>query len=291
MTNPLVAQKKDSTTAISGVSILEDAQSVKQGVENGDWASTVLGAAGTAMDALAFVADPFGSILAAGVGWLMEHVGPLKEALDKLAGDPDQITAHSETWKNIATELGEISTDLGNQVNADIQSWTGRGADAYRQQAGEVAKALEGAGQACEGASSGVKTAGEVVAAVRMLVRDTIAQVVGHMISWALQVIATLGIGLAWVVPQVVNLVAKTAKDIATLLSNLTKALGQLGKLLGKAGNERARGDRGSRQEPGPLRPLGGRRDHRQVQQARGPEWSPRFEGRIHWTAQMRPGW
>ncbi|WP_328604338.1 hypothetical protein OG943_30345 [Amycolatopsis sp. NBC_00345] len=47
------------------------------------------------MEALAVVADLFGAILAAGVGWLIEHVGPLKEALDKLAGDPNQITAHA----------------------------------------------------------------------------------------------------------------------------------------------------------------------------------------------------
>lgn len=235
MTNPLVAQAKDSTTAISGISILEDGKAVKDGIESGDWASTVMGVAGTAMDALAFVADPFGSILAAGVGWLMEHVGPLKEALDKLAGNPDEITAHSETWQNIAKELGDVATELGNQVQTDIQSWTGPAADSYRQQAGEMAKVLQGAGQACEGAAGGVKTAGEVVAAVRMLVRDTIAQVVGHMVSWALQVVFTLGIGLTWVVPQVVNLVAKTAKDLASLMKNLTKALGDLGKLLGKA--------------------------------------------------------
>ncbi|GAB2971949.1 DUF6531 domain-containing protein [Amycolatopsis acidiphila] len=253
MTNPLVAQAKDSTTGISGISILEDGQALKQGIESGDWASTVMGVAGTAMDALAFVADPFGSILAAGVGWLMEHVGPLKEALDKLAGSPDQITAHSETWKNIASELGQVATDLGNQVEADVQSWTGPGADSYRRQADDMVKILQGAGQACEGASSGVKTAGEVVAAVRQLVRDTIAQVVGHMISWALQVLFTLGIGLTWVVPQVVNLVAKTAKDIASLVKNLTKALGDLGKLLGKAGDlfkDAAKGMKGLK--PGP---------------------------------------
>ncbi|HET6504863.1 MAG TPA: RHS repeat-associated core domain-containing protein [Amycolatopsis sp.] len=237
MTNPLVAQKQDSTTAVSGIGILEAGQSVKDGIENGDWASTVMGVAGTAMEALAFVTDPFGSILAAGVGWLMEHVGPLKEALDKLAGDPDQITANSETWKNIAKELGDVATDLGNEVQTDVQSWTGPAADAYRQRADEVTKMLQGAGQACEGAASGVKTAGEVVAAVRMLVRDTIAQVVGHMVSWALQVLFTLGIGLAWVVPQVVNLVAKTAEDLAALMKNLIKALGDLGKLLGKAGD------------------------------------------------------
>ncbi|WP_236796622.1 RHS repeat-associated core domain-containing protein [Amycolatopsis sp. GM8] len=235
MSNPLVAQKQDSTTALSGITFLEGGQAIKDGIESGDWASVAMGAVGVGLDAIAAVADPFGSILAAGVGWLMEHVGPLKEALDALAGDPDQITAHSETWKNIAKEVGDVSTDLANQVKADVQSWTGPGADAYRKQAEEVAKTLAGTAQACEGAASGVKTAGEVVAAVRMLVRDIIAQVVGHMVSWALQVLFTLGIGLIWVVPQVVSLVAKTAKQLAELIKNLTKALKALGELLGKA--------------------------------------------------------
>jgi len=236
VTNPLVAQTKDSTTAVSGVPLLEDAQSLKSAIEGGDWASAVLGVAGTAMDVLAVVADPFGSIFAAGVGWLMEHVGPLKDALDKLAGNPDVITAHSETWQNISDELGSISQDLTNDVNNDLGGWQGAGADTYRQQAGNVVALLGAAQQATAGTSKGVKTAGEVVAAVRQLVRDTIAQVVGHMISWALQVVATLGIGLAWVVPQVIDLVGKTATRIATLVKNLTTALKQLMELLKKAG-------------------------------------------------------
>jgi uncharacterized protein YukE len=235
MTNPLVAPAKDSTTALSGISIFEDGKALKDGIEKGDWASTAMGVVGTGLDALSYVADPFGAVLAAGVGWLMEHVGPLKEALDKLAGNPDEITAHSQTWQNIAKELGDVATELSNDIQADIQSWTGPAADAYREQAADVAKVLEGAGQACAGAADGVKTAGEVVAAVRMLVRDTIAQVVGHMVSWALQVIFTLGLGLTWVVPQVVALVSKTAGELARLMSSLTKALGELGKLLTKA--------------------------------------------------------
>jgi hypothetical protein len=102
VTNPLVAQTKDSTTAIAGIPLLEDAQSLKPAIDSGDWAAGVLGVAGAAMDALMVVADPFGSIFAAGVGWLMEHVGPLKDALDKLAGNPDVITAHSQTWQNVS---------------------------------------------------------------------------------------------------------------------------------------------------------------------------------------------
>ncbi|KDN22083.1 RHS repeat-associated core domain-containing protein [Amycolatopsis rifamycinica] len=237
MSNPLVAQTKDSTTAYSGVSLLESAADLKSAIESGDWASVAMGAVGTALDALSMAMDPFGAILAAGVGWLMEHVGPLKEALNGLTGNPDEITAQSETWKNIATELGSVGEDLTAMVKADTASWTGLGGDSYRQRAQDTVTLLETAQKGCEGASSGVKTAGEVVAAVRALVRDIIAELIGHLISWALQVVFTLGIGLTWVVPQVITAVAKTASKIADLVKRLVKALQALIPLLKRAGD------------------------------------------------------
>ncbi|SEG96091.1 hypothetical protein SAMN02982929_06300 [Saccharopolyspora kobensis] len=237
MTNPLVAERKDSTQAFSGVPIMESVDETKKAVESGDWAAGVMGAVGTGLDALTMALDPFGSILAAGVGWLMEHVGPLSDALDALTGDADQIKAHSETWKNVATELGEINTEMANMVNNDTASWVGAAGDAYRNRSEDTAKLIEAAQKAAEGASSGIGTAGEVVAAVRTLVRDIIAELVGRLISWALQVLATLGIAMAWVVPQVVAAVAKTVARIADVTTKLVKAMKSLGKLMKKLGD------------------------------------------------------
>ncbi|WIY00723.1 RHS repeat-associated core domain-containing protein [Amycolatopsis mongoliensis] len=237
MSNPLVAPTQDSTKAYSGVSLLESANDLKSAIESGDWASVALGAVGTALDALSMAMDPFGAILAAGVGWLIEHVGPLKEALNGLTGNADEIAAQSETWKNIATELGSVGEDLTGMVKTDTASWTGNGGDSYRQRAQDTVTLLETAQKGCEGASSGVKTAGEVVAAVRALVRDIIAELIGHLISWALQVVFTLGIGLTWVVPQVINAVAKTASKIADLVKRLVTALKALIPLLKRAGD------------------------------------------------------
>ncbi|WP_328457045.1 RHS repeat-associated core domain-containing protein [Amycolatopsis sp. NBC_00438] len=237
MANPLVAETKDSTKAYSGVSLLESAADLKSAIESGDWASVAMGAVGTALDALSMAMDPFGAVLAAGVGWLMEHVGPLKEALNGLTGNADEIAAQSETWKNIATELGSIGEDLTGMVKADTVSWTGPAGDSYRQRADDTVTLLNTAQKGCEGASSGVKTAGEVVAAVRALVRDIIAELIGHLISWALQVVFTLGIGLTWVVPQVIGAVAKTASKIADLVKRLVTALKALVPLLKRAGD------------------------------------------------------
>ncbi|MEU8633151.1 RHS repeat-associated core domain-containing protein [Amycolatopsis sp. NPDC048633] len=237
MTNPLVAPVKDSTTAYSGVSLLESAADLKSAIESGDWASVAMGAVGTALDALSMAMDPFGAILAAGVGWLIEHVGPLKEALNALTGNADEIAAQSETWKNVAKELGSVGEDLTGMVKADTASWTGNAGDTYRQRAQDTVTLLETAQKGCEGASSGVKTAGEVVAAVRALVRDIIAELIGHLISWALQVVFTLGIGLTWVVPQVIGAVAKTASKLADLMKRLVTALKALVPLLKRAGD------------------------------------------------------
>ena len=57
------------------------------------------------LDALALVSDPVGALLQYGIAWLIAHVKPLSEALDWLAGDPAQITAHAQTWRNVAVSL------------------------------------------------------------------------------------------------------------------------------------------------------------------------------------------
>ncbi|ONI92753.1 hypothetical protein ALI22I_01980 [Saccharothrix sp. ALI-22-I] len=236
MVNPLVAREEGSTTAVSGIALLEGAQALRESIESGDWASVVLGAGGAGLDALGVVLDPFGSILTAGVAWLLEHVGPLKDALDALAGDPDAVRAHAQTWRDIAVELGEVSAELGARVEADLVSWGGEAADTYRRHARGVAELIGATEEAGAGIAAGIETSGEVVAAVRSLVRDTIAEVVSRLVSWALQVLSTLGLGLLWVVPQVANQVRKTANRIADLVFRLAQALKALGELLRGAG-------------------------------------------------------
>ncbi|WP_243795106.1 RHS repeat-associated core domain-containing protein [Saccharopolyspora gloriosae] len=232
MTNPLVSERQDSTQSFSGVQLMESVDETKKAVESEDWAAGVMGAVGAGLDTLGMALDPFGSILAAGVGWLMEHVGPVSDALDALAGDPDQIKAHSQTWKNVADELGKVGEDMTDFVTTDTAEWTGVAGDAYRARSKDTAALIEAAKKAAEGASNGIGSAGEVVGAVRSLVRDIIAELVGHLVSWALQVLATLGIATAWVVPQVVAEVAKVASKIADITMKLVKAMKALTPLL-----------------------------------------------------------
>src|SRR5919202_5592076 len=114
--NPLVAQPKDTTTAVTGIGIAESAQDLAHGISNGDWVEAGLGAVGVGLEVLSMVIDPIGTLAAYGVSWLIEHVRPLKEALDWFAGDPPVIRSFSQTWENVATEVGTIAQDLGTEA-------------------------------------------------------------------------------------------------------------------------------------------------------------------------------
>src|SRR5438067_2110491 len=100
--NPLIAQREDSTTGVSGIRIAETAEALQHGVESGSWSEIALGGLGAAAEGAALAIDPVGTLLSYGIGWLMEHVKPLSDALDWLAGDPDQISAYAKSWQNVS---------------------------------------------------------------------------------------------------------------------------------------------------------------------------------------------
>ncbi|MBP2321698.1 RHS repeat-associated protein [Kibdelosporangium banguiense] len=226
--NPLVATAQSDTTAVTGIGIAESSVDLANGISNGDWVEAGLGAVGVGLEVLSMVIDPIGTIASYGVSWLIEHVQPLKEALDWFAGDPPVIRSFSETWANIAAEVGKVAADYGNEAKAGTGGWTGQSADTYRGKAAETADAISGAGALADGISAGVMIMGEVVAAVREIVRDLVAEVVGKLITWALEAVATLGLGTPVIVAQATAAISKVVNKIADLVRKLVKTIGNV---------------------------------------------------------------
>ena len=127
--NPLVADRVDSTEWYTGVGIAEGIADLVSGVDSGSWVDATLGGFATTMEALGFVLDP---LVSWGVAWLMEHVKPLSDALDWLAGDPDQITAYAGTWANVSKAVAAAGVELADLVRTEVASWGGDAGDAYR---------------------------------------------------------------------------------------------------------------------------------------------------------------
>lgn len=237
--NPLVAQAHDSTTWYTGLGLVEDAVQVSNGIHDNSWVDATVGGIGGSLEAVGLVIDPFGSLTAWGVGWLMEHVKPLQDALDWLAGNPDQIAAHATTWQNVSTASTATHDRYATALRTQITAWHGESADAYRTHATDQLAAIEGIATATKAIAYAVEGAGLLVGVVRELVRDLIAQFVATLAARLPQWLAaeglTLGIATPVVVSQVSVLVAKWANKIQhfvrALLSSLRNLSGKLTEL------------------------------------------------------------
>lgn len=243
MTSPnlLVAPEQPSTTWFTGLGLVEDAAQISNGIQNNSWVDGTLGTVGGALDIIGMVLDPIGSLVAWGVSWLMEHVKPLKEALDWLAGNPDAINAHATTWGNVSKFTGEAHQGYADAIRFETQTWIGESGEAYRQHAGIHLTVLEGIAKAANGISYAVMGAGLLVALVRGIVRDLIAQFIATLAArlpqWLAEIGFTIGIGTPWVIGQVSALVAKWVNKIQEFVRALLNSLRRLKPMVGRLGD------------------------------------------------------
>lgn len=228
MSNPLVAQAQSTTTGVTGIGILESARDLSNGVKDGSWVEGGLGALGTGLEILSMVIDPLGTLAQYGVAWLIEHVRPLKEALDWLAGDPPVIQSFSDTWANVAKEVGTIAGDLKNEVDGGTAGWSGQAADTYRGAGAEQAAAVAGAASLADGISTGVMIMGTVVGFVREMVRDIVAELVGKLITWALEAAGTLGFATPLIAAQATTAISGAVTRISDFVRKLVKTIGNV---------------------------------------------------------------
>jgi hypothetical protein len=235
--NPLVAARvEDPKSPWAGVWIAEDIELIAQGVENGSWIDGTLGVVGAGLDGLALVSDPVGALLQYGIAWLIEHVRPLSEALDWLAGDPSRIAAEAATWRNVASALTTQADDLTGAVRADLADWSGAAAAAYREWAARREQTLRTLSRASETAALITEAAGTLIGTVRLLVRDAVATVVSRLIVYAGELLATAGLATPLVVEQVTSLCAAWGARIAGWLRSLLASLRRLGEAMRRLG-------------------------------------------------------
>ncbi|WP_305788663.1 WXG100 family type VII secretion target [Symbioplanes lichenis] len=223
MSSPLVA---DAT----GASLADSFLGLHQAVSSGGWVDQALAGGAFAVEAAATVLDPFSALIANGLGWAMEHFEPLREMLDQLAGIPDRVIAHAETWNNMSRELLAMANDLDTSLSRDLPDWTGDAARSYQGLMVNNVDALGGLGVLAATMSSATQAAGNLVTFTRDLVRDLIADLVARVIVWAAEALAIVTIPV--VAAQLASAVVKWAGRILGYTTALVESLKNLRQLL-----------------------------------------------------------
>ncbi|MDQ2788500.1 MAG: hypothetical protein M3Y73_01835 [Actinomycetota bacterium] len=230
-TNPIVADEEHST-AFAGIGIVDPAVQCANAISSGDWVEVGIDTATASVDTLNYISNPAGALLSWDVGWLMEHVEILSEPLDWLAGSPDAITAHAQTWGNVADAVTAARQDYAHAVSGDLTTWQGGAAEAYRAHARGSDHLLEAMAIAADGIRVAVTMSGLIVAAVREQIRKMITELVGYLIEYVAELIASGGLATPVVAEQAISLIAGWATKIAELIVKLLHTVKNLMPLL-----------------------------------------------------------
>lgn len=234
--NPLIAEREDSTTATTGLWLVEDIQTLIDAIDSGTWIDGTIGGITVGLDALSVAMDPLGALASMAIGWLIEHVQPLSDALDKVTGDADKVNSYAATWDNVATKLTTAGGDLQSAAVTDLASWKSPAAFSYATHAEYTSNAVGGLGALAGVMAAATEGAGMLVATTRDIVRDLIADCVATLLvrvpEWIAEVGLTLGLGTPWVIGQAASLIAKWVARITGYLNSLVTSINNLNLLL-----------------------------------------------------------
>jgi uncharacterized protein YukE len=234
-----------TTTATTGAGIVDSYSSLVTSItsdsesEGEKVCDVALSAAGVVTDTIGFAIDPLGSVLSAGVGWLLEHVSFLREPLDVLLGNPDEINANIDQLKQAALEMHTIAAEHGQDLST-IDDWTGATADAYKGSMSQLSEELESMAATLDGTAAVVGISGMLVTTMRGIVFGLISDVIAELVKGALiaaaSAVVTLGSSIAAYCGYAGTRAAMTASKCATKISKLIGGLGRQAGRLGELG-------------------------------------------------------
>lgn len=229
--NVLVAAPIDTATPFSGSGLLDSGSQLVAAVDSGSWVEGGLAGVGFAIDVAATAIDPLGSLIGAGVGWIIDHLEPLKGWLNDFAGNAGEVAAFAQTWSNIQTQLETSAQELAHVVG-QVDEMAGEAMEAYRRFQQDVVKHLSGAASWAGAMSTGLQMASTIVQVVHDLVRDVLSQLAGAIISWVAELVVTVGLATPVVIGQVTTRVSQLATTVGETVTKVLRSCKNLGRLL-----------------------------------------------------------
>ncbi|WP_377641368.1 hypothetical protein [Oryzobacter terrae] len=221
----------------SGAGIIDSGYGTISSLCEGNWVDAGLSGVALVLDAAATAADPIGSALAAGIGWIIDHLNPIKGWFEEVAGNPGGAVAQAQTWGLIAADLAPAAADWTSGATALEGGNEGPAVNAYlgwQQTHTEAIIALEGAAL---GMQESIAQAAGLVGFVHGFLRDVLAQLIGAAISWVTQAVLSFGTLIPWIIGQIGTRVAAVTARCSNFVTALVRSGSKLGDLLGALGS------------------------------------------------------
>ncbi|WP_181772588.1 WXG100 family type VII secretion target [Amycolatopsis pittospori] len=222
----------------AGAGFFDSAFGLKRAVNEGDSLSIGMASVGMGIDILGMVLDPVGSLLTAGIGWLIEHLVIFRWPLDFLMGDPKGIEAAKAAIYAEGKTVRQWSEDHAKATKDLMANWQGPAADKFRTDMEGVSAQIDALSDYVDFAGKQMGIAGALIGTVRGIVRDIIAMTLAGIIKAAIIAVAlapiTFGGSIIAAITSTIAQVAVAIGKIASKIADVAKQLAQMLKLLAK---------------------------------------------------------
>ncbi|MDT0156251.1 hypothetical protein Q9R19_01295 [Microbacterium sp. ARD32] len=217
-----------------GVPVLGSAFSAGASLGSGDWAGALGSGAGLVGDVVGMATDPLGTLASSLAGFLLDRMSWFQEALNVLVGNPAVVTAVGLTWSNVGGVLAAQSERLIAIRDRTAEYWHGQAADAFRERLTQMAERAQIESAMCQGLNSGFAIGSAIVRIVRDIVSAICAELVGKLIVWVGEALATAGFGLPAIVAQATSAIARWVSKASKWCDELLDSAGRFGELVNK---------------------------------------------------------
>lgn len=124
--------------------------------------------------------DPLSVLANSGLGFLLDHCGVLKSAMELVTGDSATVTKAADTWGDISKELQELAKSTTAELGSGLADWGGKGAQAAGKQLAELVTAIEQIGTEANNLSQLLQAS----AALMDAALDIVKSIISDLVSW-----------------------------------------------------------------------------------------------------------
>ena len=217
------------SAALAGTG-LDDLRNLTTSLTEEKWVVAGLHSALVGVEGAGMVSDPFGTLASWGVGWIIEHLQPIKGWYDKLGGEPERIRARAKDMYASAAAVTALADDTADATRHSLGPLAGLAVASGSTRGHDIANTLVELGTTTHSMGKGLEKAATLVEGVRGLLRDIITEIVMWVGKKLLGGVATA----LTVVPDLVDLVGRKVPRARRLFDMLSKAMSGLSTMLDK---------------------------------------------------------
>ncbi|HEX8866666.1 MAG TPA: hypothetical protein VF821_13505, partial [Lentzea sp.] len=167
------------------------------------------------------ISDPLNWLISKGLGWLLDVVAPLKQAVDLVTGDPAATSKAAGAFNDIAKQTEDLARTFDEKLHEGLQSWKSEAGDKAAEKLGGFHHGIEGT----------AGTAGHIASLLQgssmfmQVAEDILKGILSDLIEWLV---------VTWVAAQLAAIPTCGASEAAAAAATPVEA----GISTAKAGNE-----------------------------------------------------